>query len=375
MKSAPFKMQLRANSGDGQELYSFRSERGVENARSVDEEEVFLLQLSDIDSTDSLLVVDSRIGVEGCILGKKAENGRTMMTNSGAREVMVSEFNRRKNNLESGEVMITSDIYQDCIRKYDKAVYTPKNEPEHLVRQKIYDAMRKLREEGKLYLVLERGADELKSFAENFGKTSETLKDGMAGITVEKGDFHGDQNFLEERKFQHRIKGEEVKLETLNEVFSAEQVNMAEMIVRESDPGEDEKVLDANCFFGSTGIFMQKLYGTEVIFTDRDDYFRRYTRKNARKNDLENFSAVTEDGLENFPRTKFDRILYRVRPRIDRSLVRDDFREAFRSLKKGGKFFVCHRKDFGAAGVLKKFFGNYSTERREFDFQLSVSEK
>jgi 16S rRNA G1207 methylase RsmC len=375
MKSAPYKMQLRANSGDGQELYSFRSARGVNNARSVNQEEVFLLQLSDIESTDSLLVVDSRIGVEGCIMGKKAKNGRTMMTNSGAREVMVSEFNRRKNNLDSSEVMITSDIYQDCIRKYDKAVYTPKDEPEHLVKQKIYDAIRKLRDHGTLYLVLEKGSDDLKSFTKELGKAEETLKDGMVGLSVEKGDFHGDQNFLEERTFQHRIKGEEVNLETLDGVFSAEQVNMSEMIVRESDPGEDEKVLDANCFFGSTGIFIQKLYGSEVVFTDRDDYFRRYSRKNARENNLEDFSAVSEDGLENFPRGEFDRILYRVRPEIDRSLVRDDFREAFRSLKKGGKFFVCHRKDFGAPGVLKKFFGNYSTERREFDFQLSVSRK
>jgi 16S rRNA (guanine1207-N2)-methyltransferase len=377
MRSAPFQIQLKARSKGRQRIFSFRSSRGVRNPESVLSEEVLLLQGVDVENTSAVLSIDSRIGVPGCVLGDHARSGRTLMTESEARASLLSELNRRRNEISSGEVMLTSDIETDCIRKYDVATYVPKPEdPDHVVKQKIYEGVQNLRDDGRFFLSAEKQrAEDLRDFLGKFGDIEEKVKDDAKLLEISYPEQIRESGFLKEKKFEHSIKGEQCKFHTLEGFFDAEDLNMVEMLAREIEAEEDDLILDLGCGFGGVGIFAAKLYGAKPVFADRNSYNIRFTEENCDRNEVEDFSSVTDDGAENFHLKKFDRIAYQVDESLPDSIIQEDIEQCRRTLKQGGKLFVAHRKDYGAEKTLRKVFGDAQAQRREVDFQVSVAER
>ncbi|WP_414837248.1 methyltransferase [Candidatus Nanosalina sp. VS9-1] len=376
MHSAPYEIKIRADSGEASKEHSFRSAPGISRPETALREEIMLLKAADIETTSSVLVIDSRIGIEGVVIGDRARNGRVMMTSSRTRETLLSELNRKRNDPEaSTEVMLTSNISKDSLRKYERAVYAPRDkDPLYLVKQKMVEASQVLRDSGILYISSSsKVASKLKDFASEFGEVRETVENGVSvlEITVEEAST---ENVVEESRLQHSIKGEKAKFKALKGLFTGNDMNRVEMLSREISSGKG-KLLDASCGFGLVGIFASKLYGYDVDFTDRDRYMTDYTENNASLNNLEDFEAFTEDGVENFPSMKYDVITYQVSEGFDSKVFRQDMRDCFKALKKGGELFVAHRKDFRPEGTLRTVFGNCDVRRREFDFQVSSAEK
>ena len=378
MRSAPYEIKIKANNGEASKEYSFRSAPGVSRPETALREEIFALKSVDVESTSAVLVVDSRLGIEGSVLGDRARNGRVMMTSSKTREILLSELNRRRNNSEaSAETMLTSDISRDCLRKYDVAVYVPReDEPLHIVRQKILEASKVLRDTGKIFVSSSTSAvEKVKDFSKQLGKVSETVDDGVSVLEISVDGEASVEEAVEEKKLQHSIKGEKVKFKALKGLFSGSDLNRAEMLSREVSASGNGKLLDVSSGFGLVGIFASKLYGMEPTFTDRDAYMASYSDSNASLNDLRSFEAFAEDGAENFPSMSFDCVTYQVREGFSKKVFREDLRDCFKALKKGGKIFVAHRKDFRPEGEIRTVFGNCDVCRREFDFQVSVAEK
>ena len=378
MRSAPYEIRIRANSGEASKEYSFKSAPGISSPETALREEISVLKSVRVDSTSAVLVVDSRLGIEGTVLGDRARNGRVMMNSSKTREILLSELNKRRNNSEaSTETMLSSNISRDCLRKYDVAVYVPREkEPLHIVKQKILEASKVLRSEGTLYVSSSSQAvGKVKEFAEQLGETSETVDNGVSVLEVSVDDDVSVDDVIEEKKLQHSIKGEKVNFKALKGLFSGSDLNRAEMLAREISASGKESLLDVSSGFGLVGIFASKLYGMEPTFVDRDMYMADYSGRNASLNDVESFEAFAEDGAENIPSMSFDAITYQVRERFDKKVFREDLRDCFKALKKGGKIFVAHRKDFGPEGDLRTVFGNCDVCRREFEFQVSTAEK
>jgi len=372
MRSAPLQIQLKADSDRGTRVYNFRSTYGVEDAETIRPEEILILKGADIDNTSAMISVDSRIGVLGCVLGDKARAGRMLMTESDARACLVSEFNRKKNVVSSAETMISSNLDEDCLRKFDVATYVPKSsDPDHLVRQKIFELAANMRERSTLYFSAEKlVAEKYRDFLSRFGEISERVKDDYKLLTVKDPEQPRNQGFLDYRKIEHSIKGADCKFKLLEGFSTGEERSAVEMLTRELEPEEDEKLLDFSSSFGGVGIFSYELSHVESTFVTRNTYLRDLIEENCELNKLNDHEVVVEDGCEGFESSEFDKVAYFVDSSSEESLVEEDFEEISRVLKVGGSAFICHDKDFEAMRLLEKYFESVEVSRREVDQQV-----
>lgn len=349
----------------------------MESPESVLPQEVLLLQGSQVTNTSAVLCIDSRIGVSGCVLGDKARAGRLMMTESEARPSLLSELNRRRNEISGAEVMLSADLQTDCLRKYDVATYIPKkSDPDDMIRQKIFEAAGNVRDDGVLYFSAEaETAEKYRDFLERFGDIEEKVNQGCKLLEVFEPEKPREKGFLQYKRVEHSIKGEKAKFRTLENFFTGKKLNSIEMLSRELEAEEGEKVLDLSCGFGGVGIFSAKLYDVKPVFVDRNAYMKELVEENCDRNGVEDFKVACDDGAENLESAVFDRVTYRIDESNDDSVIEQDIRECRRVLKSGGELLVCHSRDYGAEKIMRKFFGDVQARRREVDHQVSVSKK
>lgn len=350
--------------------YVFSSRKGVESPKRVLKEEIAVLKNTEPETTDSVLVIDSRLGIEGIVLGDRARSGRVMITSSEAREALLSEVNRRKNSPEaSTEVMTTSNIEDDCLRKYDIAVYVPrKGTPLHLVKQKILEASKILRDEGKITVASgQKVKDRIKSFMDELGNVSETLEDDVSVLTLSPR--NSTESPIQISRLKHSIKGEKIKFQAPKGLFNSDDMEKAEMLARES-LNKDEDILDATQTPGLVGLFSSKLYNAKPVSISRNHYLKQYAEKNARMNNVE-MQAFIDDGVEILRRKSFDSVKYIHKKELGKVSLMEDMENCFRILRPGGKVSVVHEKDSGIEKVMRNVFSEYSVIRREYDYQLS----
>lgn len=373
MKSAPFEIQLKTRSKGMERVFTFRSAEGVESPRNILPEEVLLLQGSKIENTDAVLCVDSRVGVSACVLGSKASAGRTMMTESNARTCLISELNRRKNDVSSAEVMLSCSVKDDCIRKFDVATYIPrKRDPDHVIKQKLYDSIQVLREDGRLYFCTgKKHAEKFLDFLDGFGELTQKVKNDQILIELTEPEKIRRNSFVRQKRLEHSIKGENCRFKTLEGNFSAEKLNLVEMLSRELEVDENDSLLDLDADFGGVGVFASKLYNCSVSFTERECQMAEFIRDNCELNEVENFDVLVEDGAENFDLAEFDAVTYIVDGSRSSEVIESDIHDCRRVLKEGGKLYVGHSKEFNAESVVRKVFGDAKAQRREVDYQVT----
>lgn len=375
VETPSFELELKP--ADSSKKYLFASEKGVKRPEKVLGTEVTLLNNVSVDSTDAILVLDSRLGVEGVVLGDRVRNGRVMMSTSKAREALLSELNRRKNDPEAScEIMLTSNVERDCLRKYDKVVYTPREgDPVHLVKQKILEASSVLREEGKIFISSGRALNsKLKDYLKNAGDVSEII-DGEKSVLEFSNFSLTDEDVLEVSKLKHTVKGESIKFQAMKGFFDSEDMRQVEMIVRELSAGKEKgELLDAYVGPGLVAIYGSKLYGMDSSFVSDDEYQREFAVKNSKINDV-SLEASVDDGLEIFEDRSFDTVALTTREDTSVKEFETVLTDAFRILRPEGQLFVLHDKDFPVEKQIRKFFPSYRVCRRECDSQLVVASK
>jgi 16S rRNA G1207 methylase RsmC len=377
MNSLPFQVKLNATTGGDSRGYSFRSTDGIDSAETVKPEEVLLLKSTDLESTSAVLNVDSRIGAVGCVLGDEVSAGRLMMTESRARQSLVSEFNRRENGIGNAKVMLTSDLKDDLLRKYDVATYVPKtSDPDHLIRQKILEISEALRDSSQLYIASDKDTmSKFQGFLEEFGDVQERIKGDHRLLEVEDPESPRDSGFLQTKMVSQSMKGVKADFKVIEGFFSARQMNAVEMLGREVESDGEKKLLDLSSGFGGAGVFASLLEDVNPVFVDRNDYMKDLVSENCRENNVEDYDVYTEDGAENFDTASFDMILYRVMPGDDDKLVQDDLKNCRRILRSGGEILVCHERDSKVPSYLKILFDDVEVKRREVNYQVSVCVK
>ena len=331
----------------------------------------------DVKITPVVLCVDSRIGVPGCVIGDKVTAGRLLMTESDARASLISELNRKKNTIPSAEVMLSSNLEEDCLRKFDVATFIPKSsDPAHIVRQKIFEIAGNLREKSTLYFSADKlTAEKYRDFLERFGEVSERVKNDCKLLQVRDPTQPRNKGFMQYRKIEHSIKGADCKFKLIEGLSTGEERSAVEMLTRELEPEDGEKVLDFSSSFGGVGVFLSKIDNVIPTFVHRNAYVKDIVQENCDLNNINEFEAVTDDGAEGLGTSSLDKVAYRVNPSDHKDVIEQDIQEFFRVLKPGGKLFVCHSRDFEADNLMQRIFNDCNICRREVDHQVSVSVK
>lgn len=376
VESPSFELELKP--ADSSKKYVFASEEGVKRPEEVLDTEVTLLNNISVKNTDAILVLDSRLGVEGVVLGDRVRNGRVMMSTSQAREALLSELNRRKNSPEAScEIMLSSNVSRDCLRKYDKIVYSPREgDPIHLAKDKIMEASTVLREDGEMFISSNQKLNsELNKFLGKKGKVTEII-DGDRSV-LKASNFSGKygEEALEISKLKHTIKGEKIRFKCIKGFFDSGDMRTVEMIVRElSAAKRNGDFLDATVGPGLTAIYADLLYDMNSSFISDDVYDKDFALKNSRINDVE-LEAFVDDGLEVFQDKSFDTIALSPDENVSVKEFENLIDDCFRVLRPGGKVFIIHRKDFPVERNVRKSFSSYNVCRREYGLQVVSASK
>lgn len=369
MKDIPYTVQVRAGSGEGR-LYELGSSRGIPSPQTVTEEEILLLKTAQPEKTDRVLTYGPRTGAEEVILSDQVRNGSLTAAGERPRRLLLTEYNRRKNESENLEVMKSSDPGSDVLRKCDKAYIVGRDRPDHILKYLLNSVSSCLKDSGDMRLVLPRQRGEkLRDFCEKLGEVSQTLHKESVSFKIEKVSTPQlDPLVLNE--VSHSVRGTEVDLEVLEGVFSASDLNRAEMLARSTEISQDNEVLDLGCRHGETSVFVNSLYGAETLALTRSDICRSVASRNLGLNDVEECKAVSDDGPESISHNSFDVCLFR--PGSDNpNILRNDLQEVQRVLRPGSRVAVCHRKERGIESLLDSVFGGFSVDRREFDYQIT----
>ena len=377
MNKVPFQVNLNVNKGGKNREYEFRSTYGIKSAQTVKPEEVLLLKAADLQSTSAVLNVDSRIGVLGCVMSDEVSAGRLMMLESDARSSLVSELNRRKNEAENAKVMISANLNNDLLRKYDVGTFVPKqSDPDHIVRQKIFEISESLRDDSDFYMASDKETiNKFKDFVSEFGYAKERVEGDCKVLEVEDLGSPREDGFIQTKLVSHSLKGVRAEFKVLEGFFSAERMNAVEMLGREVKADEGERLLDVSAGFGGAGIFASLLEGVEPVFVNRNAYMEDLVEENCGKNGVEDFDVYTEDGAENFEPASFDIVFYTVMPEDDKKVVYEDLENCRRVLRPGGRVLVCHQRRSDVLKCVQMVFDDVDIKRREIDYQVSAGLK
>jgi 16S rRNA (guanine1207-N2)-methyltransferase len=117
------------------------------------------------------------------------------------------------------------------------------------------------------------------------------------------------------------------------------------LLADELNIGEDDRMLVIQSNYGFLGVVLGDKAGKVVMF-DTSARSCEFSRKNAEKNDLENYS------VENLPRISeldgsFDKIVYAPADYEPVDLVKDRLADAVEKLSKGGELYIAGRKKSG----------------------------
>lgn len=111
-------------------------------------------------------------------------------------------------------------------------------------------------------------------------------------------------------------------------------------------------VLDLGCGWGAMGLILAAKYPqAQFSLTDINERAAALAEKNRLDNAIANARVLTGDGFSNIS-GKFDFILTNPPIRAGKSVIYALFKDAFRFLAPGGKFYLVIRKQQGAKSAI-----------------------
>lgn len=372
MIEIPYEITLKLKTEHQENLLQFKSTYGLLSKKSIRKPEINLVKNIEVEHNDDILHVDSDVGVAGITLSKKSPDGRTMLTDSDSKACLISQINVNENNPSRTEVMLTSNIRKDSLRKYDRVIYAPKpHHPDDLIKQKIIEANSVLREDGNIHISIKENelSNDLEDLLEQLNSNKEVKYDeeGYKIIKSVKGMDNTEVNFLRKHEIKHNIKGVEAEFETIESLFSPLQVHeTTELLVKEVDDlHESDRVLDIGCGYGAIGIYLKKLYGVRVTFTDKDKYATMMTKKNLKRNNITDGEVINDDALDGIKEDKYEKIVFNPPRKMDKKVLMEIICGAYEKLENHGEFVFLEHKDYRYKSKVQKIFGNLKTDRVE----------
>lgn len=156
------------------------------------------------------------------------------------------------------------------------------------------------------------------------------------------------------------IKNERFKFITDNGVFSKKGLDFGTRTLLESLENIHGDVLDFGCGYGPIGIFVKKIFDTNVDMIDINKRSLELAKKNSELNNVE--TNIYESDIYSEVNKKYDFIISNPPIRVGNEILYKILLGAKDYLKENGELWIVINKDQGAKTVMKNLEKIYDVE-------------
>lgn len=145
------------------------------------------------------------------------------------------------------------------------------------------------------------------------------------------------------KEISYKFYGMSFKFDVGNTLFSTFDIDKGtDVLLRYIQTKNPKSILDIGCGCGIIGIVLAKKYPeAKVTCVDKDLLAIRYTKINAKKNNISNIEALGSVGTETVADQKFDLIVSNVPAKIgDEAITQDFILKPLELLNPGGSLWI-----------------------------------
>ncbi|PKI06594.1 class I SAM-dependent methyltransferase [Staphylococcus xylosus] len=171
----------------------------------------------------------------------------------------------------------------------------------------------------------------------------------------------------EELLFTYSYDNHDLELVTDAGVFSKGKIDfgsdlLVKTFLKTYPPGPTKNIIDVGCGYGPIGLMIAKVSPHhEVTMVDVNQRALNLSRKNKKRNRIENVEVKESDGLSQVEDNTYDFVLTNPPIRAGKEVVHRILEDAYIKLKLDGELFVVIQKKQGMPSAKKKMqdtFGN-----------------
>ena len=163
-----------------------------------------------------------------------------------------------------------------------------------------------------------------------------------------------------EKKGYCIIKNEKIEFITDNGVFSKKGLDFGTRTLLESLENIHGNVLDFGCGYGPIGIFVKKMFDTNVDMIDINKRSIELAKKNSKLNNVE--TNIFESDIYSEVTKKYDFIISNPPIRVGNEILYKILFEARDYLNNNGELWIVINKNQGAKTVMKNLEKIYKVE-------------
>lgn len=164
----------------------------------------------------------------------------------------------------------------------------------------------------------------------------------------------------DELLFTYSYDNHDLELITDSGVFSKGKIDfgsdlLVTAFLKAYPPGPTKKIIDVGCGYGPIGLMIAKVSPHhEVTMVDINQRALSLSRKNKKRNRIDNAEIIESNGLSQVEDNTYDFVLTNPPIRAGKQVVHSILEDAFNKLKQGGALYVVIQKKQGMPSAKKK---------------------
>jgi len=380
MEDFQYSFKLKSEAEKGSKVYSFQTADGIASKNGFREPELLLADSVETEVDEDMLVLYPGYGFLGVIFGDYTPEGETVLAESSDRAHQIAKHNLKENDIENTEIRKISSP-KDIDQSFDKILYAPKPYANiDIVKNQLTEAIQLLKEDGELYLSsskkegLNRYKDWLKQFNGEIDKINS--RDGYQVYRFRKNGDIKPQKVEVERSFEAEIDGVKASFETLEGLFSPNELDEgSRLLIENVELEQGEKVWDVACGYGAIGIFLKKLYDPEIYFSDNNLKAVEKAKRNLKLNDIEDYRLENADCLDTFHDQKFDKIVSNPPTHQGKGITDEIFQQSHKKLKRGGELYIVYNQNMNYEQQLEEIFKKVEILEKKNNYAVTRATK
>lgn len=372
-------MELKSSVNGVEEVYTFRSDDGVQPKDRFDSGELALSNNVDIQDEGDILIAQSGFGFLPVVLSRMAAEGSIVAAETSDRAYQLTKINIRENNVEN--VSCTKlGFYSELDKKFDQILYSPRDyTPVAVVKSRLSNLIERLHRGGEIFIAgrknggVKRYSDFLNS---QKGSTKKIAQDGSERVyRYRKTERFTPEKIDIEKEFSAELNNIKADFKTCEGLFSSGELDHGtELLLEQLGLSEGEEVLDLACGYGAISVFVVSLFNVSLFLTDDDMTSVHYARENLKANNVDYQRIENCDCLDGFDRS-FDTIISNPPTHQGSSITKEMFEESYRKLRPGGKLYLVYNQNMKFEEQLDEKFETTEVLEKKDNFLVLKASK